>query len=842
MTSNKELENLYNHALDLITKGMSPKIIRPPIFKEEYVEEIKKRLRIEKEVITEAHVLGRNDDEYWYSQSNFTAYYWKEYKNILKEKGFSNISIENIDSSTTKILKLMSHPKVPSFQKHGLVMGHVQSGKTANYAGLIAKAIDCSYKVIIVFSGIHNNLRDQTQKRIEDDLFLINNDLQELNIHYMTKKGDEDFDDNQHNSIFLTPNPKIFIIKKQWKILEKLVNWLSYFDKDVLAKLPTIIIDDEADNATIDVSIDSNYDEENYEIEDDDPSLTNRSIRTLRNLFQKVCYVGYTATPFANFLIDPFDEHDEYGQSLYPRDFIIALPKPEGYSGVNELFPTLTNAELSADNEPYDHIYLINENDHNHLLNENSQHYKNLLPKSLKDAFYHYLITAVLRNKRNIDKNIHSFLIHIHHEISAHKFIKDKFLAFFEQFTYQFSLPKPYDSDVIAEIERFKEYWCHNKLKLNASEYSYDEIKELCSDIFNEIKIVDINSESNDELDFSDEQKNKYYIIIGGNRLSRGLTIEGLTVTYFTRSSKYYDSLLQMGRWFGFRKGYEDLIKIFTTTENYYWFNWLNNVEESIRRDIERYDKYDKTPLELAVRIKTHPGMYVTSPLKMKNTTEFSLRPSFNDRYYSTLDFNLDATSLQNNINHTNRFIGKLSKKYNMEIKKDNWLWENVAIEICTKFLDNLLIPLDSTSFPKSDIMEYIDRLNREHQELSRWSVLLANNTQTKKEHFDVAGYNVGLANRSKVIGKNSSLIIQQTSLFDLDLKNGEIRHPDNALLIIHIIDKDSIPANFESYEPWFKENENKNHIIGLVIVFPNSTNVEREDYVAIIGIPTNVN
>ncbi len=841
MTSNKELDDLYNHALDLILKGMSPEIIKPPIFKVEYIEEIKKRLRVEREVITEAHVLGRNDDEYWYSPSNFRTYYWKEYKNKLIEKNFPDISIENIDSSTTKILKLMSHPELPSFKKHGLVMGHVQSGKTANYTGLIAKAIDCGYKNIIIFSGIHNNLRDQTQKRIEEDLFLFNNDKQELNIHYLTKQGDKDFDDSQHTSIFLNTNPKIFIIKKQWKVLEKLINWFSSFEQEILANYPTIIIDDEADNATIDVSKDSNYDEEYYEIEDDDPSLTNQYIRTLRNLFQKVCYVGYTATPFANVLIDPFEEHEEYGEPLYPKDFIIALPKPIGYSGTDELFPTLTNAELTADHEPYDHIYLINENDHNHLLNENSLQYKYLLPESLKIAFYHFLITAVLRDNRNIKNNIHSFLIHIHHEISAHKFIKNKFENFFEQFTYQFSLPKPYDSDVITEIELFKDYWEHIKIKLSASDYSYDEIKQAICDIFQKINIVDINSESKDELDFSDLDGDKFYIIIGGNRLSRGLTIEGLTVTYFTRSSKYYDTLLQMGRWFGFRKGYEDLIKIFTTTENYYWFNWLNNVEESIRRDIERYDKYDKTPLQLAVRIKTHPGMHVTSPLKMKNTTEFSLRPSFNGRTYSTLDFHLDTTSLQKNINHTNRFIGKLSNKYKLSIKKENWLWENVAIEICAKFLENLLIPLDSTSFPKSDIMEYIDRLNREHQELSRWSVLLANNTQTKK-HFDVAGYNVGLANRSKVIGKNSSLIILQNSLFDLDLKNGETRHPDNALLIIHIIDKDSIPANFESYEPWFKENENKNHIIGLVIVFPNSDNAEREDYIAITGIPTDVN
>ncbi len=843
MKQNKEFDDYYDAALELLAQGVSPDVIKPPMFKEEYIVELKEKLCFERNTLSNAHLLGNNKDAFWYHPNSFEHYHWNQYLKNLQLKEFPEIAINDIDTSTSKILKMLSHPNTEEFMKHGLVVGYVQSGKTANYTGLISKSIDCGYRNIIILSGIHNNLRDQTQKRIETDLHSLNAENPELNIHYLTQEGDKDFDDSQHTSLFLTPNPKIFIIKKNWKVLEKLINWMSSIGTKYLSDYPTMIIDDEADNATIDVSNNETLVDVEQQDFDDDPSLTNKRIRELRNLFQKVCYVGYTATPFANVLIDPFDEHPKHGKSLYPRDFILSLPRPEGYTGTKELFPSLEYTELKENYGPRDHIYLVDDGDHDQLLSPHSPEYLNIIPKSLKLAFFHYLITAVIKKKRELDNSIHSFLIHNNHEISIHKLIKDKFVQFFETFSYHFALPQPLDKDVKTEIEIFSDYWDKKKSAFNASNLSFDDIKPDLINIINEIRIIDINSESNDELDFSDTVNNKYYIIIGGNRLSRGLTIEGLTVTYFTRYSNFYDSFLQMGRWFGFRKGYEDLVIVFTTSTNYYWFNWLSQVEENIRLDIKRYEEFEKTPLELAVRIKTHPGMHVTSPLKMKNVKEFSLSPSYNGRTPSTLDFALDSKSPQKNINYLNRFIGKIASNKNPEIIKKHFLWRNIQTELCTKFIDNLIIPKDSKSFSKQDILFFIEKMNTNYNELSNWSILLANNTQSDKESFDISGHKIGLANRSKYIGRNSSPIIQQTKLFNIDLANNQqLREPHNPLLIIHLIDADSKPTNRDSYEPWFKDNEIKNHLVGLVIVFPYSNKVEREDYISIKGVKTDVN
>ena len=433
----------------------------------------------------------------------------------------------------------------------------------------------------------------------------------------------------------------------------------SECEKEVLSRHSTIIIDDEADNATIDVSNDY-IESDDPSTADDDPSLTNRLIKQIRNLFPRICYIGYTATPFANVLIDPFEEHETYGESLYPRDFIISLPKPNGYTGV-KLFPNLVETSYNTKNhELSDNIFIINENDHYQFSDSLSENFIDVIPESLKRAFYRYLITAYVKRRRGFKEYFHSFLIHASHEISIHQIIREKFDAYFDHFSYHFCLPKPLDNQIRLEIDNIENYWNKKKAEFKLPNLSFEEIKPDLMDIVKGIKIVDVNSESKEELDFSKTSTHNHYIIIGGNRLSRGLTIEGLTITYFSRFSKYYDSFLQMGRWFGFRKDYEDLVMIYTTAENFSWFNWLNNVEESMRMDIKRYDNYNKTPLDLAVRILTHPGMHVTSPIKMRNVIHSKLNPSYNERTEQTLDFDLNPLVLQKNINTVGRFIENL--------------------------------------------------------------------------------------------------------------------------------------------------------------------------------------
>ena len=256
-----------------------------------------------------------------------------------------------------------------------------------------------------------------------------------------------------------------------------------------------------------------------------------------------------------------------------------------------------------------------------------------------------------------------------------------------------------------------------------------------------------------------------------------------------------------------------------------------------MRMDIKRYDNYNKTPLDLAVRILTHPGMHVTSPIKMRNVIHSKLNPNYNERTEQTLDFDLNPLVLQKNINTVGRFIENLKSNYQMQIKTENYLWTNVSKRVCTNFIEKMIIPNDSRSFQKDNIISYINDVYDNYNELTNWSVLLANNTISTKTPFDIGGFEIGIANRQKHIGRDSSPIIWQNKLFDIDLDDGKDREPNNPLLILHIIDCDGSVNN--GYEPW---NTNT-HIIGLVIVFPRSLKAihSEQEYVSTWGVPTNV-
>ena len=864
-----DIDSYYGQALEYLSNGLPPSFIKPPAFPEEYIDEIRKRLRVQTKENTDANVLGFDKDQFWYRPEFFEDIYTSNYFNKLKDKNWSEKAINDINSSTTNIIQKLSHPKSDEFSKCGIVVGYVQSGKTANYAGLISKTIDCGYNLIIILSGIHNNLRDQTQRRIENDLSLSNPGKVDPNrqINYLTSVGDNDFDDTYHPSLLMTPNPKIFIIKKNYTILKRLLGWFELHDKDELSRFSTIIIDDEADNATIDVSNDKISVESEMESPDDlidsDPSEINKHIRLIRNLFKKVCYIGYTATPFANVLIDPFDVDPVYGDNLYPKDFIISLPKPLGYCGTSELFPFISNVDSYEGIPPNEKIYIVEEQDHQHLINSNSLRYDQLIPNSLKIAFYHFLITAVIKNHRKVSELNHSFLIHLHHEIDKQHFVFEKFSSFFDLFMNQYKMQTPHDSDIIKDIDGYHDYAHQFLSTLDGENLSFEkenlaeQIKLDTRIILQELEILEVNSESDSELDFNSD-KPSYKIIIGGNRLSRGLTISGLTVTYFTRTSNYYDTLLQMGRWFGFRPGYEDLVRLFTTSENYYWFSWLSEVEESIRLDIARYENIeDVTPLTLAVRVKTHPGIHVTSPIKLRNVQH--VQASFDGRFSSMKNIFLDAQNLQNNLNILNRFISDISYVSDHQIINDTPVWKNIHPTYCTNFINELSIPDNDPSFPRKLILNYIKKHVEEFNELGNWSVVISNK-KNAKTNITINDLDIGLVNRTKYKNLDSLVFLEDFKDFSLDLgddqsqfrkKNGNAdvnaikasRHPDNPIMVIYIIDKDSDTwrSNEQAHGPFFKLDEESQHIIAISLLLPFSPNAERNDYMTISGVESDV-
>jgi hypothetical protein len=850
-----DFDSYYGQALDLLNQGISPDFIKPPLFPEEFIEEIKKRLRVQTREETTSNILGYAEDQFWYRPEFFEDIYRTNYFDKLIAKEWPSSSINDINSSTTNIIQKISHPQKEEFSKCGIVVGYVQSGKTANYAALISKTIDCGYNIIIILSGIHNNLRDQTQRRIENDLHLSNPENIDSNkrITYLTSIGNQDFDNRFHPSLLLTPNPKIFIIKKNYTILSRLLAWLSEHNEQELSKFATLIIDDEADNATIDISED--YVEQNEgedgEIADSDPSEINKHIRQIRNLFKKVCYIGYTATPFANVLIDPNDEDEIYGKNLYPKDFIISLPKPDGYSGTAELFPFISDIASYEGVPPNEHIHIVNISDHENLISGNSINYKDLIPESLRIAFYHFLITAVIKMNREVEELNHSFLIHVHHEIDTQSFIHQKFESFYELFNDQYQMSNPHDTEIIKDLENYNRYTSDLLTRLGIEDINAEQILSNTRMILQGLEILEINSQSDSELEFSNEQPT-WKILIGGNRLSRGLTISGLTVTYFTRSSIYYDTLLQMGRWFGFRNGYEDLVKLFTTADNYYWFSWLNEVEESIRLDIARFENTDNvTPLDLAVRVKTHPGMHVTSPIKIKNARH--VQASFDGRVSSMKKINFDVSSLENNLNQLNKFISDICLTSNNEIVKNTPVWKNVNPEQCIEFIESLSIPENDPSFPRDLIIAYIRKHINEHQELHNWSIVLSNK-DSAVNRININDIEIGLVNRSKHKNLDALVMLEDFKDYSLDLGTDQTpytnlnairnaRQPSNPILVIYVIDKDSETwkNNENAHSPFFENEAEARHIVAVSILLPLSPNAERNDYIVTAGVDSDV-
>ncbi len=863
----EKFDDAYAHALDMVLHGMNTDKIAPPLFLKKHIPKIKEKLKVhfKTNLKSRCHVLGDNENDFWYDPKFFEGAYWPNYLRILSNKKWPRQALKDIDESTNTILRHLTHPESSNFQNSGLVVGYVQSGKTANYAGLISKSIDCGYKIFIILSGIHNNLRDQTQKRLENDLTLSKekNYNIENQIIYMTSTGDEDFDNSQHPSILIGKNPKIFIIKKNTLILEGLLDWLDSFDQEILSKYPTMIIDDEADNATIDISRDGLSDNVlEYYDENNDPSKTNKYIRQIRNKFSKVCYIGYTATPFANVLIDPSEIHPQYGETLYPKDFIISLPKPKDYYGTSEIFPDISSIADIEKIEPNKHICLVDEFDHNHIISTDNDTYAQLIPNSLKNAFYHFIFSGVIKLDRDRNNINHTFLIHVHHVINLHELIMRKFVRFFDIFKSNFQNKIMGNYQVNEDLKNFEKYWEKVKENFNSNNISFQSLKDKISLYLDKIEIIMVNSESEQALEFNNEKnkKEKQFIVIGGNRLSRGLTIEGLTVTYFTRSSSFYDTFLQMGRWFGFRKGYEDLVKIFTTSNNYYWFSWLSQVEEGIRLDIARYQQLKKTPMELAVRVKTHPGMEVTNPQKIKNVQQ--IQTSFDGQIMETRHFDFNRESVDYNMRQLNRFIPSLSIINNNKpiSVSSNFLWKNIPSNLCVSFINNLRMSDEDPFFLRKSLIKYIKKHISEYNELGNWSVLLANNTKSNNQINVGEGIVIGLANRSKIKSESSISMLLDYKHFYQDLPGDSIQYkkengkpdlnkilmertPDNPLMVIYLIDKDSNTwkQNPDSYESFFINEDYSNHLVGIGIMLPLSENSERNNFVAVKGIDFDV-
>lgn len=681
--------------------------------------------------------------------------FWSRYQKYLREtENFQPGVIYQLDRLTNEILDNLFDPTNvnTNFSKKGLVVGQVQSGKTSNFTGLICKAVDSGFNVIIVFAGMLDDLRTQTQTRLETCFLgfttkdiesiqenerigigvgLINN--QPIAHAFTTRISD--FKESTVNSLgtnFQTKEPILFVLKKNGRILENLKKWLSKKDLDGKAVL---FIDDEADNASINTS-------KNKE----KASSINAKIRDILSLFRRNAYVGYTATPYANIFIDRENTND-----LFPRHFIVNLPTPAAYLSPEKVFGL-----DSEDIQPLPIVNVVKDYtdfvpDKHKLGDVDMLCYQNI-PESLKYAVRCFIIACAIRCARGQERKHNSMLIHLSRyqiwqnrikEIVGNlfKYYQQEILADDQQIINL--LKRDFESSFICRggdtkmeyksfVQTTKEVMSsqYSVIKSGIEPVSWEQVQTNLYHVVSKIEVKSLNGASADSLAYEEHKEDGLYVIaIGGDKLSRGLTLEGLTVSYFLRSSKMYDTLMQMGRWFGYRPKYVDVCRLFVSEEINYWFKNITIANNELREDFDYLWESNGSPQQFALKVRTSPGLLVTSPLKMLSTTDVQI--SWASTLVETYSLIRTTESKEKNFRLTSDFIGGLGPRYVPKKGDDprGYLWIDVGPDKICDFIEHFEIA--DTSRIKMNLekmSQYIKSCVNEYSELTSWRVLLRNN------------------------------------------------------------------------------------------------------------------
>jgi len=645
---------------------------------------------------------------------------WSRLRRHLAEGGkWKADQLLNLASESARVLRHLPDPLAPApFQGRGLVVGYVQSGKTANYTALIARAVDAGYRLIIILSGIHDALRNQTQARLQDEL-VSGSAVSGPPWTLLTEKT-EDFRDPGLD-ILDADGPFLIVAKKITPILQRLDEWLINASSR-LEHLPMLLIDDEADQASIntrgnrppDPSLETDPDEPVRSPEG--PTPTNALIRAILGRTDKAAYVAYTATPFANILVDPDGFDRKVGEDLFPRDFALQLPRPEGYVGTEELFGVSAQgrdvfqrvtdedvSELKKAARRKSSAPLIAKPD------------KSVLPDTLANALLAFCIAGAIReNRPGLAGQHHTMLIHVSARVNDQTRIADAVRA--QQSLWFEAMRQGHDLSALF-MEAIELYYRGVDLPIQP-----DALALAAASILKKLEIVELNSATGENLEY-DAKTAKHIVAIGGNRLSRGLTLEGLTVSYFLRTATMADTLLQMARWYGFRTGYEDLIRIWTTDGIAHWFTELSLVEQSLRDSLQALYRAGRRPSEMAIRLRAHSGLLLTA--RNKSGMAETVRESWSGEHPQTVILPLhDPARLQHNRILADRLIAMSGRYQDVPGGK---LFRDLPPEIICDFLRSYQIHPDTIAFRGDAIADWIMQRVAE-EELTEWSVLLASN------------------------------------------------------------------------------------------------------------------
>jgi hypothetical protein len=625
------------------------------------------------------------------------------------------------------------------FQCRGLVVGYVQSGKTANFTAVAARAADVGYRLIIVLSGIHDSLRNQTQRRLDLELADAGGDWITLT------DENTDFHEPAIADGFASTGTVLIVAKKITPILKRLNQWFSKLEGR-LAEIPVLLIDDEADQASINTRgnrRDPSIDTETAPDSDTAPSLTNALIRDILRKIPRATYIAYTATPFANILIDPDASDSQVGEDLFPKDFVVQLPRPDGYTGTEELFGTSAQGR--------DVLRPVDPSDVNALKSKQRRKSEAIvargpldLPQSLADALLTFALAGAIRLLRGQSGKPHTMLVHVSQlqqdQLRIGAAIEEQIRTWFHHENAEPGVLRKMFRSTLAALGTV-EMPCAEEVVLE------EAVTNLAR-----LEVVVLNSTTGDELEY-DVKPGRQLIAVGGNRLSRGLTLEGLTIAYFLRTTTLADALLQMARWYGFRTGYDDLIRIWTTEGIAQWFVELALVEESLRDSITALNKAGRRPDQMAIRMRAHSKLLLTSKNKSKMQTDDAR--SWSGENPQTILFPLhDRELLERNVDLASALLRQHPPTQNAH---GGTIAHDVPAEDIALFLQRYEGHPDSIAFQGSEIADWI--LERaEAGELLNWTVFVANPQRDRQ--VLLGGKPFGLVRRSLQANESIGILI----------------------------------------------------------------------------------
>ncbi|MBN1195329.1 MAG: Z1 domain-containing protein [Methanomicrobiaceae archaeon] len=717
-----------------------------------------------------------------YRKSQIEWKFWKRYERYLMEKKkFSEQSIMTLDDLTERVLERLEDPQREEYwDRRGMVVGHVQSGKTANYTGLICKAADAGYKLIIVLAGMHKSLRSQTQLRLDEGFLGFDTQLNRafnqenlrigvgslpgeefITVHSLTSSADRgDFNRTVAYQVGVLPggsDPVLLVVKKNKSVLENLINWAISVKgvedprthKKIVHGIPLLIIDDEADNASVNIKT-VPQDENGVPLEDYDVSAINGKIRSLLSHFEMSAYVGYTATPYANIFIFPEGETSTHGEDLFPRDFIINLPTPPNYIGPSQIFGI--NGSDGEEQSGLPVIRVIN--DYHRFMPDfhKKEHNPEKLPDSLKQAIKTFIISCAARMARGEQKNHNSMLVHVTRFTAVQekvgRLVNDELTVIRRLLEYS---DPSFPDGIFREMENI---WNSDYIPTTNSilqqirdplitELTWNEVERYLFDAAARIRVKLINGTASDSLDYNEHPDGLSVITIGGDKLSRGLTLEGLSVSYYLRASRMYDTLMQMGRWFGFRPGYIDLCRLYTSRDLVEWYKHINFASEELRSEFDYMATLNATPSDYGLRVRTHPdGLLITAVNKMRNGTVMDV--SYANSLIETVFFHKDPDILRNNLNVIDHFIRDLGSS--SDSSGQNLLWNNVPTSSVLGMLNEYLIHEASRKANPGLLKEYIEKRSSQG-ELIHWTVALIDNSKATRT-LSLGGHQIGLTIR----------------------------------------------------------------------------------------------